>query len=360
MVLPSHGANPMRLYESYGLQPPDIIYDFSENVNPVGPPASIQENWMRLFELVSKYPDPNGEPFLSKVSAFHGVLPENIVLGNGASEIFAVLARRYTGKRVIVVHPTFSEYESTLTAAGAEIIDIVVEDIASWRIPVDVVKNEMVRCDAIYLCTPNNPTGVLPDRAVLMDLIAHGREVDCEVILDEAFIDWVDERASCIFLISENPHVMVVRSMTKLYAIPGIRLGYLVGDAQICGELKWQMPHWHINGLAAFIGAECLESVDYSREAVRYAKIQREQLCAFLNDFGCEVSQSVTNYVAFRLPEGAESVSFFHYCLEQGIVLRHSFNFTGMNGEWFRIGIKEESAMQVLRQVVGEWFEMDK
>lgn len=356
MGLPNHGANPLRLYESYGMIPPEKIYDFSENVNPIGPPPAIIENWPRYLDYVTHYPDPLGEPFFSRVASFHRVERNNIVLGNGASELFAVLARRYIGKRVIIVHPTFSEYEATLLAAGAELVDIIVEDVASWKLPTDTIKKEMKNASALYLCTPNNPTGVLPNLDVLNDLITYGRDVDCELVLDEAFIDWVDERLSNIPLISSNPHVIVVRSMTKLYAIPGIRLGYLVADAKICMELQSQMPHWHINGLAALIGKECLDSDDYAREAVQLAKQRREKFSELLAQYGCNVTSSVTNYVAFRLPKIAFSQLFFRFCLERGIVLRHSENFKGMDGHWFRVGMKEDADMAVFEKVLSDWF----
>ena len=359
MHLPSHGANPLRLYESLGMKVPEKIIDFSENVNPVGPPASVRENWSHYFKLLSAYPDPTGEPFLSKVAAFHKVETNKIVLGNGASELFAVLARRYTGKRVIVVHPTFSEYEATLEAAKAEIVSVVVDDIGSWQLPIACLKQEMIDASALYLCTPNNPTGVLPSRTVLDELIAYGGTVDCEIILDEAFIDWVDEKLSFIPLIQENPHVIVVRSMTKLYAIPGIRLGYLVADEVICQNLKQQMPHWHINGLAAVIGAECLDSWEYAQEAVRIARLGREKIRKILDGYGCLVSDSVTNYMAFHLPKGHDAHTFFMFCLARGVVLRHSQNFKGMNGQWFRIGVKEDTAIAFLHVVLAEWFEKE-
>lgn len=361
MVLPSHGANPRRLYESLGLQVPEKIYDFSENVNPVGPPNAIQENWHHYFNLVTAYPDPLGEPFLSAVATFHSVSRDSIVLGNGASEIFTVLARRYSGKRVIVIHPTFSEYEQTLTAAGAEIVEVIVEEIASWQIPMEQVKNEMRKAAAIYICTPNNPTGVLPKRAELQELVAHGRTVGCDVILDEAFIDWVDEQLSFIpEIVNGNDHLLVVRSMTKLYAIPGIRLGYLIANEKICQQLRSQMPHWHINGLAAVIGAECLMSEQYAQEAIQTSNRSREKISAFLRDFHCEVSQSVTNYIAFRLRDTSESAAFFRFCLERGVVLRHSLNFKGMNGQWFRIGMKNKEVMAILEYVLAQWFKKEK
>ena len=236
---------------------------------------------------------------------------------------------------------------------------MVVDDIGSWQLPIACLKQEMIDASALYLCTPNNPTGVLPSRTVLDELIAYGGIVDCEIILDEAFIDWVDEKLSFIPLIQENPHVIVVRSMTKLYAIPGIRLGYLVADEVICQNLKQQMPHWHINGLAAVIGAECLDSWEYAQEAVRIARLGREKIRKILDGYGCLVSDSVTNYMAFHLPKGHDAHTFFMFCLARGVVLRHSQNFKGMNGQWFRIGVKEDTAIAFLNVVLAEWFEKE-
>ncbi|MFF5815664.1 pyridoxal phosphate-dependent aminotransferase [Lysinibacillus capsici] len=360
MRLPNHGANPQNVYQQLGLTMPEVVYDFSENVNAAGPPAFVEARWRTFYPLIQRYPDPDGEPFLTKVAAFHQVAKNTILLGNGASELFSVLARRYANKRVIIVHPTFSEYERTLRAVGATIVPIVVTDFINYTLPLEQLQQEMMTADAVYLCTPNNPTGVLPNKEDLLALIAHGAIVNCELVIDEAFMDWVDEAHSLIQFSAQNPHVIVVRSMTKMYAIPGLRLGYLVAHATIVSALKEMLPHWNLNAFALVIGASCLDEQHYCQQAITYAAAQREWLHRYLQDNGCQVTNSVTNYVCFSLPKTQQADAFFTYCLAQGVVLRHTKNFQGLQGEWFRIGIKDIAAMTSLHNCLQTWFNLNK
>lgn len=356
MQLPNHGANPQNVYGQIGMAMPTEIYDFSENVNAAGPPPFVEARWRTFYSLIQRYPDPDGEPFLSKVAAFHGVSKDTVLLGNGASELFSVLARRYENKRVIVIHPTFAEYERTLKAAHAEVVSVVVDDVLHYALPMERLFAEMVGADALIICTPNNPTGVLPKKSELLQLIAHGAKVQCEIILDEAFIDWVSEDCSLIDRVAEHPHVIVVRSMTKMYAIPGLRLGYLVASPDIVSTLKVMLPHWNINALALGIGASCLDEKDYCNNAIQHAATQRQWLHEFLVARGCQVTNSVTNYVCFSLPKSYDVDAFFTYCLAKGVVLRHTKNFKGLNGKWFRVGMKDLTAMSHLHSCLEEWF----
>jgi len=360
LQLPNHGANPHNVYHQLGMKIPTEVFDFSENVNAAGPPAFVEARWRTFYPLIQRYPDPDGEPFLTKVAQFHHIEKDSIVLGNGASELFSVLARRYANKRVIVVHPTFSEYERTLKAAGANVMSIVVEDFIDYTLPMALLYQEMVNADALYICTPNNPTGVLPKKEELLRLIAYGAEVNCELVFDEAFIDWVSEAHSLITYVANNAHVIVVRSMTKMYAIPGLRLGYLIASKAIVRELKAMLSHWNLNAFALVIGAGCLDEHEYCQQAINYAMNQRQWLQQFLRENGCRVTNSVTNYVCFSLPSNQQADTFFSYCLAEGIVLRHTKNFMGLNGEWFRIGIKDVAAMTYLENCLQAWFKANK
>lgn len=355
MSLPNHGANPHRLYEKLSIEKPEKIIDFSENVNPAGPPSFVEKSWRELLPLVSRYPDSQGQPFLSAVANYHHIDSNQVLLGNGAAEIFSILATAFQKKRAIIIHPTFSEYEATLTANDVDIIHLEVEDIATWKLPVNKIIQAMQQADILYLCTPNNPTGVLTPKEQLVRLIEEGKKANCFVVFDEAFIDWMGEESSMIPYIKDFSHVMVVRSMTKMYAIAGIRLGYMIAPSSIIERLQPKTSHWHINGLAAEIGAHCLEENLYREQAITYAKTCREDFIAFLQQLGCKTTNSVTNYVSFQLPFPEKSKGFFHEMLKKGFVLRHTENFRGMNGEWFRVGMKQQQAMKALKKEMASW-----
>lgn len=347
MQLPKHGANPHHVYKKLGMTPPARILDFSENCNPAGPPRAVLDMWPSLATRLQAYPDPSGEPFLSRVAEYHGVPKESVFAGNGAAEILSLIAERYRGKRAIVVHPTFSEYESTLWAKGVEIERIIASEEGGFKLPVDAILARLEGAAVVYICTPNNPTGIMPERGDLVAIIRHAGEVGCEVVLDEAFIDFIDERRSLIAEMKDFHHVIVVRSMTKMYAIPGIRLGYVVAHPDVIAELKSAAPHWNVNGMAAAIGAVCLGEEGYREAAIRHAGVEREKMTDFLREYGCTVTDSKANFLSFK-PRDAEKL--YTDMLRRGIVLRHSENFHGMDGRWLRIGMKSSGEMEELRR----------
>lgn len=356
MALPEHGANPHHVYEKLGIGQPAHIIDYSENVNPAGPPKKIQEVWAELVRKISDYPDPAGEPFLSAAAKFHEIQKASIFAGNGAAELLSLIAERYRGKKAIIVHPTFSEYETTLNAKGVEIIPIDSAEEDGFKLPVEAIIEAMHSADVLYLCTPNNPTGVMPTRDELNELIHFGAETDCEIVLDEAFIDFIDEAQSFISELIQNPHVIVVRSMTKMYAIPGIRLGYVVANPSIINEIEALAPHWNVNGIAAQLGAHCLQADAYRERAIQHSNKERIKMKVFLRARNCIVAESEANFISFTPGPERDAGKLYRYLLERGMVLRHSENFRGMDGRWLRIGMKSESDMDALKEELSKWF----
>ena len=171
MQLPEHGANSKRLYASMNIPMPNEVFDFSENCNPVGPPQSVVSAWPELLTKLNSYPYPDGQPFLTAVAAFHLVEEQQILVGNGAAEILSLLAGNYRGKRVLLIDPTFSEYRATLEANGAEVVSLQASEAEGFQLPMQQILNELPEVDAIYICTPNNPTGLLPSKDELLTII---------------------------------------------------------------------------------------------------------------------------------------------------------------------------------------------
>ncbi|WP_419960990.1 pyridoxal phosphate-dependent aminotransferase [Psychrobacillus sp. BM2] len=353
MELPNHGANAHHVYERLGVEMPKTVIDFSENVNPLGPPAFVYERWSEYAQLITKYPDPLGEPFLSAAAKYHDVAARNVIVGNGAAEIFASIAKRYENKRAVLIHPTFSEYEATLAPYNVYIKEI----IATGKVPLDEVLDEVEFAEVIYICRPNNPTGYFIPLEEIIQIAKYANRYKCEVILDEAFLDFIDEKESFIPYLKDFPNVIVVRSMTKMYAIPGIRLGYALASEPIINDIRSRLPHWNSNAIATTIGAECLLEEDYRMQAKVFAKEMREQMTVFLKTWNCIVLPSVTNFLCFQLRDSARSKEFFEYLLVKGCVLRHTENFKGLDGKWFRVGMKESSQMELLQKEMTAWFE---
>lgn len=357
MNLPDHGANPLRLYRQAGITPPESWLDFSENVHPFGPPAFIEENWDNFFRLLSSYPDPDAEPFRTAAAKFHGVAADSLAAGNGAAEIFTWLAKRYRGKRVALVEPAFSEYRQTLEAENAFIEEIRLEYGNNWNLDFRAIETAVKECAALYICNPHNPTGLLLNTDELKKIAEICLQSDCELVIDEAFIDFVSEDASFVPYLTRFSHVLIVRSMTKMYAIAGLRLGYIMAGSSVIKELTKGAAHWNVNALSASIGALCFGEKDYRSRIIQSAGIERQEMQSFLKEQQCRFTDSAANFLSFKLPEDKDHDLFFQAMLEKGIVLRHTYSFRGMDGKWFRIGMKSGYAMERLREAIAKWLQ---
>ncbi|MGM0896865.1 MAG: pyridoxal phosphate-dependent aminotransferase [Bacillota bacterium] len=356
MKLPEHGANPHRLYEQAGRKQPMEMVDFSENIHPFGPPVFLEERWADFFGLLATYPDPQAEPFRSAAAQYHGVEKEWIAAGNGAAEIFTWLAKRYRNKQVLLVEPAFSEYRSTLESEDAHIMEINLNEEDGWQLQLDDVKKHIPNSGAFYLCNPHNPTGRLLTRSELEEIAAFCKG-KCELVIDEAFIDFIGEDASFSPMLKRYPHVIIVRSMTKMYALAGLRLGYVIADPAVIRQLTCGAAHWNVNGLAAAAGARCFPEEAYREKVIKAAADERKKMEDFLTQAGCPFIPSAANFLCFRLPDPSLSEQFFRAMLDAGIVLRHTYSFKGMDGEWFRIGMKSNSAMERLRKEMLQWLQ---
>lgn len=355
MNLPDHGANPHRLFERMGLAVPESILDFSENVHPFGPPAFIEQAWPEMLESIRRYPDPDAEPFRGAAAAYHGVESARVIAGNGAAEIFTWLAKRYRGKRVVLIEPAFSEYRKTLEAEGVQIAAVQLTPQNSWRLTLSDAVKELNGSAALYICNPHNPTGLMLGIDELIFLAAACKAANCELVLDEAFIDFAGEAHSMIEQQQAFPNLIIVRSMTKMYAIPGLRLGYALAEPRIIEELKRGAAHWNVNAISAVLGARCFNEERYRERVVEAAGLERQQMKRFLEEQGCTATDSAVNFLSFRLPEGKDPQRFLKDLLQTGIVLRHTESFRGMDGQWFRIGMKAPEQMARLREAINTW-----
>lgn len=357
MELPNHGANPIRLYERAGITPPQQIVDFSENVHPFGAPAFLAERWPSLLESTGSYPDPGGEPFRTAAAEFHQVKAGQVAVSNGAAEVFTWLARRYRDQKVVLIEPAFSEYRQTLEVENVQIEAIQLNASKAWKVTTENVQSAVSGCAALYICNPHNPTGTLLDTKTIKEMAQSCLEQNCELVVDEAFIDFIGEQASVIPLLEDFPNVIIVRSMTKMYAIPGLRLGYVISGVETIRQLKQGAAHWNVNALSAAIGADCLKAHLYRQNVINAASVEREKMQRFLVEHRCQMIDSKANFLCFQLPNPADSALFFTDLLRQGIVLRHTESFSGMDGKWFRIGMKSTENMEKLREAIAKWLQ---
>lgn len=354
MQYPAHGANPASLYKALQLDMPTSIIDVSENVNVFGTPEEVVQQWGDCVQLLQQYPHEEAEPFTSAAAAYHGILREHVAVSNGAAESLNVIAQSFAGKRVVLLEPSFSEYRRTLMQYGCTIEQVVATSIEQYTFDEDVLRDALNDAAACYICNPNNPTGVLTARASIERYVASYPQ--CTFVIDEAFMDWTDEVESCVSLVSHYNNIIVLRSMTKMYGLAGVRLGYML--TQKAQQYRAYFPHWNVSTVAIALGVTCFQQHAFVEKSRAHADKLRTTMSEQLRAIGARVTNSRANFLTFSLPN-VDADAFFMHMLKRGIVLRHTKNYVGLNGRWFRIAVKSDDIWATCLQEMTDYVQHD-
>lgn len=354
MNLPSHGANPYYLYQTLGIPMPADLIDFSVNINPFGPPSLVKEKWASWFSFVEDYPDPFGRELTAIISDMEGISPSSIMLGNGADELIYLILNYFSGKHVGIIQPAFSEYEKAAIAYGCEITYIHLPT-DHWQLDPEIVTSKLDSLDVVFLCHPNNPAGITHPTEDIVHLLKACEEKSCYLVIDEAFADFLDEEQSFSGFIGNSHYLIVLRSLTKMYAIAGLRLGFLLANESLVGALKKRQPHWSVNALALEAGKEILKDRDYVEQTKRFIHRERKRIFAELEKLGYQHSDSKVNFYLLKCPSLDNQSPLLVYLLKKGIVARHTENYPGLEGRWLRFAVRAAQDNDVLLEALTAW-----
>jgi threonine-phosphate decarboxylase len=293
----AHGGDVWRVAREQGIAAADLL-DFSANINPRGLPLRARERLARDASdprLLSCYPDPTARVLRAALGAQTGVPPEAIAVGPGAEALLAPILRCAEAESVLVPVPAFSEYRRVCEQAEKEFIPFSLDRAESFRVPVERVCE---RTGMVLLNNPQNPSGALLEaREVLR--IAEAAET---LIVDEAFIDYAPH-ASVVREASVRRGLIVIRSLTKFYGCPALRVGYAVAHPDTIPKIQGLLPTWPVTQLALDALAEAVTDREYAEASLRENAAERERLTASLTGLGLVVFPSAANYLLFELEE---------------------------------------------------------
>ncbi|MFC2011049.1 pyridoxal phosphate-dependent aminotransferase [Chloroflexota bacterium] len=320
-VCPHGGLNYKEL-KTMGLAPDEIL-DFSVSSNPFPPPAGVSEILSTI--VIGSYPDSEATEFRQCLSAKLGVVLGNILAGSGAVELIRIIALTYfrPGDAVLILEPTFGEYKVACHIAGVEVVSQWGREKDGFAPGIEETVNliRQLRPRAVFICNPNNPTGqYLRRKDVEMVLDACG---DGLLVLDEVYVTFVDESWSSIDLISRD-NVVIVRSMTKDYALAGLRLGYAVAHEEIINALRRVCPPWNVNVVAQKAGVVALEDADYLDLCQREIITAKQFLVDELYRIGFTLVPSSANFFLVKVTNAQD---FRSDLLKQGILVRDCTSF---------------------------------
>ena len=326
--------------------------DYSVNVNCMGTPASVIEAAAKGAALSAQYPDVNCRELRKNLAAFLQVKENQIVFGNGAADVIfsAILARK--PKKVLVPAPTFAEYEQAARAMDAQMVYYYLKEEMEFRLDESFLEMLTNDVDMVFLCNPNNPTGHLIEKELLLSILKRCVEQDIFLVVDECFNDFLNQ-PQAYSLLNELEHyenLLILKAFTKTYAMAGLRLGYgLCSNQAFLQKMADCSQPWAVSIPAQFAGVAALKETAYVQESMELLKTERAFLKAELKQLGFQVFDSQANYIFFKAMPGLKQA-----CAERGILIRDCSNYVGLVPGYFRIGVKRHEENRRLVDILKE------
>lgn len=367
-----HGGTIVSYARQAGVSP-DRIFDFSASVNPLGPPEWTRSLVNRYLKEISHYPEPNAEGFVDRVAAKLEVPPACVLAGNGASELLFAATAGAGASWAIVNDPAYGDYRDASTASGLPVSSVPLRLVNgttgrnSFRLNADALQERIQALETggadgmVWLASPNNPTGSLEDPEQLLALIdSYPRH---RFVLDESFLGFTEERSLCAQA-SRRPNLLVVRSLTKLYAVPGLRLGYMVGNRAAVASVRDSLPVWRVNVLAARFGVAAIEDEAYLAETRAFVKRERawlrEQLAQRIGPGLLRIFESDANFLLLELVGDAKPAAntpvdgqvLAKRTLAEGVAIRQCKQFIGLGDRFVRIAVRTRAENERLIAVL--------
>lgn len=338
---------------------PAEILDFSASINPLGPSSQVWKAITAARHLLSHYPDPDCWDLRQALAAFWRIDPEQIVVGNGSTELIDVLPRALAIHRLLVVQPTFSEYAAAVGRAGGEATSLYAGRSDQYAIPIDRLcrvmetgRSDGRSIDGIVICHPNSPTGQACSTDDVTRLATIAKRQDLWLVIDEAFADYCPER-SVLPDAASWPHVVVLRSMTKFYALPGLRVGYAVARHTVIRQLRQQLPPWSISMMGQIAARAALSDAAHARKSLQFMARERERFKKLLAALpGCSVLPTYANYFLMELPRGWHAREVTEQLRNEGLLVRDCSSVPGCNTRSIRLAVRARQENDRLIQVL--------
>ncbi|MBA4601494.1 threonine-phosphate decarboxylase CobD [Thermoactinomyces mirandus] len=362
-----HGGDLLSASELYGISPGDWI-DFSSNIYPYGSPPVVKQIIREAVEeagmpVFSSYPDPASRKLKRAIGEFHGVSPEMALPGNGAAELIDLIIQALRPARVGVISPAFAEYSECAEKRGIPVDHLV----TAWEQDFEPETGEMVslikQVDLLFIGYPNNPTGHMLSSGRMEELLKLAHLFKTTLVVDEAFIDFVEngEARSLIPFTRNFPNLIVIRSMTKFFSLPGLRLGYLIAQEAMVSHIKKLQIPWSVNGLAQKIGCAVLQEdiyQEHARQVEDWIHQERDLMIGKIGKLrGFCVFPGLANYLLVRIvqPNAVHTVNELQSRLaEKGLLIRNCSNYKGLDSACFRAAIKKPGQNRLLLSALAE------
>jgi cobyric acid synthase CobQ/L-threonine-O-3-phosphate decarboxylase len=352
-----HGGNVHGLAREMGLDIAELL-DFSANINPLGPPEWLRPLISREVASLVHYPDPYAGALVSAIAERYQVPEESVIVANGTTELLYSLPKLLGCDRAIIPCPSYIDYTRVMKLAGMTVHPFLLSAEHGFALQARELAPLLSGGELVVIGTPNNPTGTLVDPDQIIALAkSHPSTL---FLVDEAFLDFVEDGRSVAAghgCPSAADNILTLHSLTKFYAIPGLRLGFGIFPQPIARLLREHLPPWTVNTLAQAVGVRALADQEYGEESRALCRELRTEFVRELRQIpALQVFDSVANYLLLRLADGSSAESLARQLLERKIMIRTCSNYTGLDGSYFRVAVRTESENRLLLTALAEIF----
>ena len=380
-----HGGNIYKVFREKNIKE---ILDYSSNINPYGIPESLKKRITENLEVLERYPDPDYVELRQKLANLNKVNLSDIILGNGATEIIFLFMKVINPKKILIVSPTFGEYERAVKATEIsgdtvslsssngdnknienkkiEIEYFELKESDDFKLNIGNLKNELEnKYDLLIICNPNNPTGKFLKLAQTEEILKECNKYDTKLFIDEAFIDFLKDgmKESIINTKENKQNLFVARAFTKFFAIPGLRLGYgMYFDKELEKKISEKKEPWSVNNFAEMAGSTVLDDAEYIEKTLKWIAEEKKYMYEKLNEIsGMKVYETEVNFITGKIDEklfseGLNVKILREKMLEQGILIRDASNFKFLDERFFRLAIKDRASNERVIEAMKEIF----
>ncbi len=355
----THGGNIYRIERDYNIKKEDIL-DFSSNINPLGLPPELKQTLIKNIDKIKNYPDPDYADLTQNIARYNNIDPETIVPGNGAAELIYLLPRVFKPQRALIIAPCFSEYALSLKHTGTEINYFKLNE-EDFKINLKKILKEISKnYDLIYICSPNNPTGTFTNINIVQELLFCAQNKNTLFIIDESFIEFIEgwrERSS-MKLAPAYHNLFIIRSFTKFFAIPGLRLGYCINfNREFIRKIKSIKEPWTVNILADLSSKILLNNSVYAENSLALIKKEKQFLIGSLKKIEqLKTYDSETNFILVKILCGTKSYELKEKLLKQNILIRDASNFAYLDDSFIRLAVKDRKSNRMLIHCIKKIF----
>lgn len=349
-MIHGHGGNIYEMARALGCSPWEIL-DMSSNVSPLGMPQGLKVALEKGWGEITSLPEVDSESLRGSFAASMGLEANQVLAGNGTTEFICMIPPALKVKQALIVGPTYSDYADACRAYGIEPIFCLAREDADFQPSLDEISSRLAGADTVFICNPNNPTGqLIPGHSLKLIIEAHP---GVRFVVDESYLPFVPncETESLASVAAEN--VIVLQSFSKIFAVPGLRLGFLIAMPDVINTLRPFKQPWSVNRPAQVAGSFLVAQKAFVREVAQFVQKERKTFLGYLEGVdSLHPLPSAVHFILFKLKGALRAPELFRLMAERKILIRDCSNFHGLSNRFVRIALKTSEANKACADIL--------